>query len=225
MAKFGLFALLWYLTGSPIIAILVLLAVGYFLDRRFIGLTPSLTKPFKRRRRLAVLLGTLRLNPHDTSAKLEAARLYIEMRRYRDALSLLQEAYERTDESPEVLYDIGLCRLMTGAEAEGESLILQSLEANPRIRYGEPYLRLGEALAISDPTRAAAYLEQFRSIQSSSCEAYYRLALLYKRLGRTAESRDALRETLELYRGLPAYMRRLSRRWALLAWLRLRTAG
>ena len=55
MGKFIGFVLLWQLLGNPFIAILVLLVIGYFLERRFIGLTPSIGKPFKRNRRLSVL--------------------------------------------------------------------------------------------------------------------------------------------------------------------------
>jgi uncharacterized protein HemY len=50
MSKFILFSLLWWLVGNPFLALLILVVVIYALDRRFVGIFPSLTKPWKRRR-------------------------------------------------------------------------------------------------------------------------------------------------------------------------------
>ncbi|MOA49630.1 Tetratricopeptide repeat protein [compost metagenome] len=60
-------------------------------------------------------------------------------------------------------------------------------------------------------------LEQFRQVNSSSCEAYYRLGQLYEQLGRGEDARRAYRETLQIYRSLPKYNKRKQRRWAILA--------
>jgi tetratricopeptide (TPR) repeat protein len=81
-------------------------------------------------------------------------------------------------------------------------------------------LRMGESLTEVNPVKAVAYLEQFRELHSSSCEAYYRLGLLYQKLGRTEDAKRAFRETLDIYRSLPRYSRRQQRRWALLARLK-----
>lgn len=220
MGKILIFALLWRLTGNPFIAILVLLVVIYLLDRRYVGLTPSFVKPFRRNRRLSRLRYELKHQPHHTSGKVEAARLLIEKKRYREALPYLEEARRVMDDSAEVLYDIGLCRLRLGDLAEGEALILEALEKSPRVRYGEPYLRLGEAFTQSDPEKAVHYLEEFRVLNTSSCEAYYRLGQLYADLGRKDDARSAFQEAVHIYQGLPKYKRRSERRWAILSMLK-----
>ncbi len=219
MGKIIIFVLLWRLLGNPILAILVLLAILYLIDRRFFGFTPSFVKPFKRSRRLSQLRQELVANPHHTRNKLEAARLLIEKKQYTAALEYLDQVRPIMEDSPEVLYEIGYCYLKLGRVEEGEKLILQSLEMNPRLKFGEPYLRLGEAVASVYPEKAIGYLEQFRSEHSSSCEAYYRLGKLYAQLGRTQEAAAAFKATIQMYRSLPKYKRRTERRWAILAGL------
>ncbi|MCZ8518119.1 MULTISPECIES: tetratricopeptide repeat protein [Paenibacillus] len=217
MSKFLLFGLIFWLTGNPFVAIFVLLLIFYVLDRQFVGMTPSIFKPFQRMRRLSRLKEELRMNPHHTSTKLDIARIYMEQKKYENARELLLQVSAVMEDSADVLSELGICELHLGRPEEGERLILEALERNPRVKYGDPYLRLGEAYAERDKEKAVYYLQRFREVNSSSCEAYYRLGLLYRQLGRDEEARSAFREAVELYRGLPGYKRRHERRWALLA--------
>lgn len=217
MSKFILFGLITWLTGSPLTALLVLVFLYYFLDRRFIGILPSVSAPLKRNSRLRELRNHLRTHVHDTAAKLETARLLILKKKYREAERYLREILPIMEDSAEVLYELGLCRLKQGDLAEGKEWAERALELNPRVAYGDPYLRLGEALAEKEPANAARYLEQFRQLNSSSCEAYYRLGRIYAHMGKQQEAKDAYRETVEVYRSLPKYKRRSERRYALLA--------
>lgn len=219
--KIGLlFGLLWILLGNPFVAVIVLLIVLYLLDRRFVGMTPSLTKAVARNRRLRKALQEIRERPFDISAKQEAARIYMDKKRWKDALTLLEHILPNMEHSAEVLCDIGICKVKTGDRAEGERNILQALEMNPRVRYGEPYLRLAESFAPVDSERAIAVLEQFRQANSSSCELFYRLGRLYETLNRKQEAKQAYREAADVYRSLPKYRRKTERRWVLLAALR-----
>lgn len=217
MGKIIVFVLLWRLLGNPFIALLVLLVVLYLLDRRFVGFSPSILRPLKRARQLRKLRGELRMNPHHTSVKLEIARLEMERRRYGEARALLLDIAGVMSDSAEVLAELGICELKLGQLAEGERLLTEALDINPRVKYGEPYLRLGEAFAASDPEKAIRYLQRFSEVNASSCEAYYRLGLLYRQLHKKEEADAAFRETVELYRGLPKYKRRHERRYAWLA--------
>lgn len=220
MGKLLIFSLLWWVLGNPFAALIVLIIIFYMLDRRFIGMTPSVLKPLKRSRRLSKLKEELRLSPHHTSTKLDIARIYMEQKKYAAALELLEQAGEVMEDSADVLSEKGICKLKLGALEEGERFILQAVELNPRVKYGDPFLKLGEAFADTDAKKAIGYLERFREVNSSSCEAYYLLGQLYHKLGREEEARRAFREAVELYRGLPKYKRRHERRWALLARLK-----
>ncbi|MGG1600398.1 tetratricopeptide repeat protein [Paenibacillus naphthalenovorans] len=221
MGKLLIFSLLWWILGNPFVAIIVVIILFYLLDRRFIGMTPSVLKPLKRSRRLSKLKEELRLSPHHTSTKLDIARIYMEQKKYAAALELLDQVGEVMEDSADVLSEKGICKLKLGAVEEGERLILQAVQLNPRVKYGDPYLKLGEAFADTDAKKAIGYLERFREVNSSSCEAYYLLGQLYRKLGREEEARRSFREAVELYRGLPKYKRRHERRWALLARLKL----
>ncbi|MFC5451793.1 tetratricopeptide repeat protein [Paenibacillus aestuarii] len=217
LTKLLAFGLLWRLTGNPVIAFIILLIILYLLDRRFIGLTPNIFKPFQLGRKASRLRQDLQANPHNTSSKLELARILIDRKKYSEAMLYLEQALQLMEDSADIHYELGLCHLKLGNLDKGESLMLQALALNPRVKYGEPYLRLGEALAANAPARAVAYVEKFREVHSSSVEAYYRLGQLYQQLGRGEDAKRAYREALDIYRGLPKYSRRQQRRWALLA--------
>lgn len=218
MTKILGFGFLWYLFGNPFIALIILLVILYFIDRRFIGLTPSLIRPFKVSRNIARLRQELRLNPHFTSGKVELARLLMEKKKYQEAIGWLEQTKERMTDSADVHADLGLCYLKIGDLKQGEVMINRALELNPRVKYGEPYLRLGEAYAATgEPAKAFAMLDQFRTMNSSSCEAYYRLGQLYQTLDKGDEAKKAFQEVKQVYKSLPKYSRRQQRKWALLA--------
>jgi tetratricopeptide (TPR) repeat protein len=212
-----LFGLLWLLLGNPFVALIVILLIVYFVDRRFIGIFPSITRPIQRNRRLSRALQEIRERPFDVSAKQDAARIYMEKRRWHEAKRLLADILPVMDQSAEVHCDLGICRVKTGDLEQGERDIRQALAMNPRVRYGEPYLRLAEALSKIDSARAIEVLHSFRDANSSSCELYYRLGRMYESLERKREAKEAYGEAGEIYRALPKYKRKTERRWVLLA--------
>lgn len=219
--KFLLFPLLWFLTGNFFFSLLILFLVIYFLDRKFVGILPNVWRPFQLRSRARKAKLEVQANSHHTSMKLELARLYIEQRKYKAALPLLTEILEMMGDSADVRYEIGICHLKLGNLDIGESYMLEALALNPRVKFGEPYLRLSEALAIKSPQKALGYIEDFKQTHSSSCEAYYRLAQIYERLKLPKESKQAVREVMLVYKQLPRYSRKQQRKWAWKARYRL----
>jgi tetratricopeptide (TPR) repeat protein len=202
------------------LSIFVLLVLFYFLDRRYVGIFPSITKPFRIARRTARLKGELLLNPHHTGNKQELARIYIDKYQYEKALPYIQEVHEKDPGSPEVLYELGLCLLKTGNVEEGEKLIHTALQENPLLKYGEPYLQLVEVFRKRDVKKALHYIERVREIHSSSVETYYRLGVLLLSLDRKSEARTAFQEAMNIFESLPRYMRRKQRKWAVLSRLK-----
>ncbi|QSO47674.1 tetratricopeptide repeat protein [Alicyclobacillus mengziensis] len=225
IGKFLIFYLILRLTGNPFLAIIVLLVIYYFVDRRYIGLLPSVTKPIRRRQRMAQLRRQVYLNPHDSPAKQYLAEAYIEVKQYRSALNLLEDLPKQMQDSPDVLYDTGLCQLNLGNVDTGEALIQQALSADNRLRHGEPYLKLAAAIATSDAQRAKEYLHVFQEQNVSSCESYYRLGQLEQYFGNSREARSAWRNCLDTYRALPRFRKRSERRWAVMAFFRLSFGG
>lgn len=219
MKLFFLFGMLWWLLGNPFVAILVLLVVLYLLERRFIGLSPSIVRPFRRKSAIAKWKRQLQMSPHDISAKQELARLLIESRKYAQAQEVLLGMQDQLEHSAEYWSDLGTCQLALGRIEEGEQSMLRALEISPRVKYGAPYLRLSEAWAKRDPAKALHYLQELQEINASSCEACYRMGRLYADLGKREASSSAFKECRELYASLPRYMKRKERKWALLSML------
>ncbi|MFC7679733.1 tetratricopeptide repeat protein [Paenibacillus sp. GCM10028914] len=214
MGKFFIFILLWNILGNPFIAIFVILLIVYLLDRRFIGLFPSITRPFKRLRHISKLRTQIANSPSDVSSRHELARLLIERRKYNEALNILESIRANSEDSAEYWDDLGTCLLNTGNITQGEQAILQALQINPRVKYGRPHLRLAAAFKTSDREKAIRYVEQFHSIHSSSSEAFYLLGSMYKDLGRTEEAKEAFKESIAVYKSLPKYKKRQERKWA-----------
>jgi len=221
MKLFFLFGLLWWLLGNPFVAILVLLIVLYLLERRFIGLSPSIVRPFRRQSAIARWKRQLQMSPHDISAKQELARLLIESRKHAKAQEVLLGIREQLEHSAEYWSDLGTCQLALGQIEEGEQSMLRALSISPRVKYGAPYLRLSEAWAKRDPAQALHYLASMKEVNASSCEACYLSGRLYAVLGKRDEAVAAFRECRERYASLPRYMKRKERRWALLSMLQL----
>lgn len=222
MLKFGLFVFLFWLLGNPFIAIIVMLLLLYLLDRRFIGISPSILKPLKRLSRTRKLRQQIDQSPNDVSSKHELARLLLERKKYGEALRLLEPIEHVLVDSAEYWDDLGIGYLYSGDEEKGMASMLRALELNPRVKYGAPYLRLAAHLAAGNSSQALAYLHAFQEVNSSSCEAYHYQSSIYKKLGNTEEARRVAEEGLRVYRMLPKYKKRQERRWALRLWFRKR---
>ncbi|CAH1190946.1 hypothetical protein PAECIP111892_00421 [Paenibacillus auburnensis] len=209
------FLLLYRLVGNPFLALIVLLVILYFLDRRYVGIFPSITRPFRRSRQISRLRTTISLNPNDVSAKFELARLLVERKRYSESKDLLLQITDRYEQSAEYWVELGYVNLKLGLMPEGEAQMLQGLEINRRARYGQPYLQLAETFRGVDQDKALYYVSQFQEIQSSSSEAYYLAGSMYKALGRNEDAKRAFEESTAIYRSLPKYKKRQERGWAL----------
>jgi len=220
MGKIFGFILLWRLLGNPFLAILVILVIVYLLDRRFVGVFPSLTKPFKRMGQISRLRTQISMNPNDISSKHELARLLIDRKKDAEAMKLLESIEAQSEDSAEFWDDLGTVYLRQGNTQKGESCIIKALELNPRVKYGRPYLRLADVYKNSDRDKAVDYVHRFQEIQSSSCEGYYLLGMMYKDLDRKEEARAAFQESINIYRSLPKYKKRQERKWAVLSMMK-----
>lgn len=220
MSKFLLFGLLFYIIGNPFIAIIVLFLIVYFLDRRFVGVFPSITRPFKRMRSISKNRQQIELNPNDVTSKFDLSRLLIERKKYREAQQLLVSIESSYDQSAEYWDMVGTTEIQQGQLEQGEQHTLHALELNPKVKYGQPYLRLASAYKDKDQTKALHYVERFQDIQSSSSESFYYLGLVYGNLGRKEKAKEAYNQSIAVYRSLPKYKKRQERRWAVRSFFR-----
>ncbi|WP_424768358.1 tetratricopeptide repeat protein [Paenibacillus sp. sgz302251] len=214
MLKLSLVLFLAWIFGNPFIAIIVLLILFYALDRRFVGLSPSFIKPLKRLSRIRKLKQHTQLSPNDVSAKLEHARLLIERKKYSEALKWLEPLEHTLEDSAEYWDDLGLSYFYSGNSDRGVACMHRSLELNPRVKYGAPYLRLATHYSKARTDQALSYIRAFQEIHSSSCEAYDRLAAIYNLMGQKNEAARVVEDGLRIYRTLPRFKKRQERKWA-----------
>jgi tetratricopeptide (TPR) repeat protein len=223
LTKFFLFYILMLLLGNPFLAILVLVGLYLAADVRYVGWTRKMIDTVRTEREIGELSRQVALNPYNASAQNDLGRLLVLRGRFRDALTPLEKAIERMEDSPETNYYLGLACLHSGREEEGEARIVRALELNPRFRYGEPNFRLGAFLLNKgriDEARGA--LEKGVAIHTSSAEGWYLLGQTLRAGGDKEKAKDYYKKAIESFRNSPGYKRREDRRFAWRARMALR---
>jgi tetratricopeptide (TPR) repeat protein len=222
MRNLFLFGVLTWMTGNPLLALVVVIAVtaagyGYISGRVF--RIPRTVNRWLTIRELHRAVGT---NPHDATAQADLGRLLVEAGQPARALSHLEAAHTRAPEVAETAYYLGAARLRLGDEPRGRPLIEEALARDPRLGYGEPYLRLADYyLDQGRPAEALTHLERFAQMHASSVEGRYKLAQALLATGHPDHARAALDEAARAYRGAPWFKRREERLWRLrVGWLR-----
>jgi tetratricopeptide (TPR) repeat protein len=227
MGRVLLFALITWVTGNPLLALVAVLLVtaagyGYVLGSLF-----RIPRAVNRWLAIRELERAVQTNPHDATARADLGRLLVEAGQPERAVSHLEVARARAPEVVENTYYLGAARLGVGDGAGGRPLIEEALGRDPRIGYGEPHLRLADYyLDQRQPAEALIHLERFTELHASSVEGRYKLARAYLATGQADRARAALDDAVRAYRGAPGFKRREERLWRLRAgWRRWRISG
>jgi tetratricopeptide (TPR) repeat protein len=214
MGRFFLFAFLAWLTGNPLLAVLIVVALavpGWLAGSRF---ALRLTRRMRAAGEAGRLKRALEVNPHDAKARVDLAGILVRRAKYREARSAVEPVFSRVEDLPEAHYALGLSLLHEGEVERGRALIERALALSPKLGYGEPSLRLGDFHADRKEWELAA--ERYRhatEIYSSSVEAWYKLGRALAESGKHGEARAALQEALTSYRTAPWYRRTDDRPW------------
>jgi tetratricopeptide (TPR) repeat protein len=214
MGRFFLFAILTWVTGNPILAVLVIIALslpGWWVGSRWAF---RLNRKIREWGEVGRLRRALAMNPHDAKARTDLGAILTRRGRFREGRAELEQALPRVDDLPDANYYLGLCLLNDGEADRGRGLVERALTLNPKFGYGEPYLRLGDFRAErGEWTQAAERYRQATDIYGSSVEGWCKLGQALSELGRRDEARAALREALASYRTAPWYRRSDDRPW------------
>jgi tetratricopeptide (TPR) repeat protein len=227
MRNLFLFGVLTWMTGNPVLALVIVLvisAAGYgYLSARLFRIPRAIDR-WLTIRELDRVVGT---NPHDATAQADLGRLLVEGGHPARAVSHLEAAHARAPEVAETAYYLGAARLRLGDETQGRPLIEEALARDPRLGYGDPYLRLADYyLDHGRPAEALPHLERFTEMHASSVEGQYKLARAYQATGHADQARAALDEAARAYRGAPRFKRREERLWRFrVTWLRWTLQG
>jgi len=214
MSRFFLFALLTWITGNPLLAFFVIIALsvpGWWAGSRYAWRLQRRLRAWGEAGRLR---RTLAVNPHDVKARTDLGAILVRQGRFREARAELTQAMPRADDLPEANYALGLCLLHGGEENKGRELVERALALNPKFGYGEPSLRLGDFRAArGEWEQAAERYRQTTGIHSSSVEGWFKLGQALNHLGRRDEAKTALQEAIASYRTAPWYQRAEARPW------------
>jgi len=201
-------------SAHPSVLLIVVVAL---LARRWI---PDPYTYFKHMGRVRALRTQIELNPDNAAAQRELALIFIDRRRPAKALAYAARALERDPESAELLYVHGLALAGAGQLPQALDQLVAATHRDPRLRYGEAYLRAGDVLCklrrIDDAEDAYTRLVE---TNASSIEGRFKLARVQRARGDRDGAVRTLTDARTTYRQLPAFRRRREWVWALRAWL------
>jgi tetratricopeptide (TPR) repeat protein len=200
--------LLFKLAQQPLV--LLLIPVALVLRR-------VLPDPFlllKNARRIRSLSADASANAENVTVRRALAMLWLEMRRPARALLVVEEARRRLPDDSELYFIRGQALLGMKRWDEAVAAFLAVLGREPRLRYGEAYLRAADALiALARWDEAAEGLEHFVAVNRSSVEGWLKLARVRGALGEAEGEVAALEQARRAYRDSPVFHRRRQRLW------------
>lgn len=223
VSKFILFVLLSWLTGNPIIAVLIILAVYLAIDRTYYGFVPDPFKAFKVAARIRELGRMVLINPHDARSLKELGIFMVERKNWRKAIEYFTRACSKMSDDPEFNYYYGIALAGNGDIGKGRALVDSALLASPGLKYGDPYLAMAEVyIDNGEYGSAEPFLEQFLRTRLSSTRGLFQMGLVKIKTGKSDEGREYLRKAIAVFKDSPRYKRKIERKWAWKAKLMLR---
>ncbi len=214
MRTFFLFVLLNSLLRNPLLALVAVGAVFYFVEARYRGRYFNPGKVFSKKSTIRELQRRIQINPSDVDARNDLGRLLVGEGRAAEAREQLEAAIKRMSESPETHYYLGLSQIETGSSAEGVGNIEKALEIKPSFLYGEPRVALARHfLGQGDARHAAEQAEAAVSTNTSSVEGWLLLGQSRQGLGQSDGARKAYQQAEEAFAQLPKYLRMANRSW------------
>lgn len=210
--------MLAYATHNPAAAAVALL---FWLCRGFL---PDPVVWLRTMGRMSQLKSQIKLNPSNMVATRDLARLYLERKRPKKAIELIEKTRQRMAESTrhpqgslddaELLFQLGIARLRSGdAEAALEPLVA-AIAIAPEVGRGDPYMVAADALMrLRRWEEAEDSLERFIGMNESSVQAYVKLARVRAKRRDEAGTQDAIAQAKHTWGVLPAFKRRHEWPW------------
>jgi tetratricopeptide (TPR) repeat protein len=207
--------LISWLTGNPILALLVVAAAWWLGDRATFRVLPDPLRLLGRRSRVASLRRTLSTNPHDRRARLELGTLLLEGRRPAEAAKLLRQNAEAGDDDLHTTFALGAALARIGDREGAERYLAAARARDPAFRLGEIDLELGRLrVRAGDAAGALEPLRRLVAARPGTVEGRYWLAQALERQGDAAGAARARDEAWGEYAALPRFRRSHERPYA-----------
>jgi tetratricopeptide (TPR) repeat protein len=215
MAGWMQFSLLWWITGNPLAAAILLL-LGYAVaDWYSFGFLRGVAHAVRNLRRAPRLARQLAVNPHDRRARVELGEILVEQGRFARAIEVLRPAAQQDPHDLSALYPLGIACLRTGRVEEGELFLRELHGADPGFRLGRARLEMGaDRLRRGDAKGAVEPLSEYVAAHPHRAEGHYLLSRALRRSGDVAGAERERQRAWEEYDTALPYQRRMERRWA-----------
>jgi len=210
--------LLAYATQNPAAAVLALV---FWLCRGFL---PDPVVWLRTMGLMSGLKGEILLNPSNMMATRDLARLYVERKRPRKAIALIEQTRQRMAQSTrhpqgslddaELLFQLGLAKLLAGEPEAALEPLIAAIAIAPDVGRGDPYLVAADALGkLGRWEEAEDSLQRFITKNTSSVQAYVKLARARAKQKDDAGSKEAITQAKETWGVLPTFKRRHEWPW------------
>lgn len=219
---FALYYILTMITHNPILALVLMFVLYAVADRAYFGFLPDFMAPLRRNSQIKSLLAELAVNPANAASAQEAGILYFERKRYNKALKYLTKAHEKIKDSARLYLYLGMTYMELEQFDKGKEALDNAVAIERKVGHGLPYIyllqyELGRPVVVSE---AIEKLEDGLT-HFASTENFFRAGIVYKKQGNRKKAREMFSLAVEEYQGVPKRMRRIHRKWAILAKLHL----
>lgn len=214
--------MLAYATQNPAAAGLALV---FWLCRGFL---PDPVVWIRTLGRISRLRAEIAINPSNMMATRDLARHYLELKRPKRAIELIEQTRQRMAESKrhpqgslddaELLVQLGIARLRAGEPEAALQPLVGAVAIAPDVGRGDPYLFAADALTkLGRWEEAEDSLERFIAKNQSSVQAYVKLARTRAKLKNEAGAKEAIVSAKQTWGVLPSFKRRHEWPWWLAA--------
>lgn len=193
-------------------AVLLIIAV-FIVARRWVPDPWVFLRSLGHIRRLKA---QIQANPSNVTARRDLARIYLDRLRPKTALRLVEEARTRDPESAELLFLRGLALHRSGQHERALEPLVEAVQRDARVGFGEAYLVAGDALTeLRRHEEAVDAYEHYVEANTSSIQGWTKVGLARRRLGEDNGATDAFREASDTWQQLPGFSRRKQVAWFL----------
>jgi Tfp pilus assembly protein PilF len=196
----------------------------YFLFRPNLDMVTGIGGSLRSSQNFRRNLDALTVNPRDSDAHYQLGLIYQQRRNYAEAISRFTKAVEIDPQETDAHHQLGVIALEQKRYEDARRHFAATLALDDKHSSSEAWRGLGAAdLQLGKTEQALAELQKYTDRREFDPEGLYWVGEAFKRLGRTAEAKDAFQRAVEAARTSPPHRRRYTSPWGRQAKAELRT--
>jgi len=186
----------------------------YYLFRPNLDSLTGLGGGLRSRQNFRRYLESSTVNPRDSDAQYQLGLIYQQRRNYTEAIARFSRAVEIDPSETDAHHQLGCIALEQKRYEEARQHFAAAVALDNKHASSEVWRGLGAAdLQLGRTEQALAELETYVTRREFDPEGLYWTGSALKKLGRTAEARDAFQRAVEAARTAPAHRRRYTATW------------